>query len=640
MERMSMALSRWFGILLFGIFALSIYSCGGGKSSSTAPAPAPTPTAPSAPVITVQPSNQSAVAGQTAIFSVSATGTAPLGYQWQQNAKNIAGANSTTYTTAPVTAADNGSQFTVLVSNSAGSVTSSAATLTVTGSTASALDVTTYHNDLARTGQNLSETILTTANVNASSFGKVGFHAVDGKVDAEPLYLSAVSIGGKGQHNMLFAVTEHDSVYAFDADDGTILWRVSVLGTGETTSDDHGCNQISPEIGITSTPVIDRSHGPNGAIYVVGMSKDSAGNYHQRLHALDLTTGAELFGGPREIQASYPGTGENSAGGNVIFAPGQYAERAGLLLMNGVIYTTYTSHCDKRPYTGWIIAYDAGTLAQTSVLNLTPNGSEGSIWMSGTAPAADIQGNIYFLDANGTFDTTLDANGFPGRGDFGNSFMKVSTSGKLAPADYFAVHNTIQESAVDEDLGSGGAIVLPDQTDSSGQVHHLAIGAGKDSNIYVVNRDSMGKFDPNKNNIYQEIDGAFPASVFSMPAYFKGTIYYGGVGDHLKSFTIANALLPTTPSQKTSTSFGYPGTTPSISANGTSNAILWAVENASVAVLHAYDANNLATELYNSNASGTRDNFGAGNKFITPMIANGKVFVGTPNGVAVFGLLH
>ena len=193
-------------------------------------------------------------------------------------------------------------------------------------------------------------------------------------------------------------------------------------------------------------------------------------------------------------------------------------------MMNGVIYTTYTSHCDEQPYTGWIIAYDAGTLAQTSVLNLTPNGSEGSIWMSGTAPAADTQGNIYFLDANGTFDTTLDANGFPSRGDFGNAFMKVSTAGKLAPADYFAVHNTIQESADDEDLGSGGAIVLPDQTDGSGQVQHLAIGAGKDSNIYVVNRDSMGKFDPNKNNIYQEIGGAFPAGVFSMPAYFNGTV--------------------------------------------------------------------------------------------------------------------
>ena len=504
--------------------------------------------------------------------------------------------------------------------------------------TTTATDVITYHNDLSRTGQNLSETILTPANVKASTFGKLAFYPADGKVDAEPLYLSSVSIAGQ-PHNILFVVTEHDSVYAFDADSGSTLWHVSVLGSGETTSDNHGCYQISPEIGITSTPAVDRTRGPNGAIYVVGMSKDSAGNYHQRLHALDVTTGAELFGGPAEIQASYPGTGDSSSGGKVVFAPGQYAERAGLLLMNGTIYTSYTSHCDHRPYTGWLIAYDANTLAQTSVLNLTPNGNEGSIWMSGTAPAADSLGNIFFLDANGTFDTTLDANGFPNRGDFGNSFMKVSTAGKLAPADYFAVHNTVAESAADEDLGSGGAILLPDLSDASGQVHHLAVGAGKDSNIYVVNRDSMGKFNPGTDNIYQEIQGALAGQVFSMPAYFNGTVYYGAVGDKIKAFSISNALLPTKATQQTATSFAYPGATPGISANGASNAILWAVENSNPAVLHAYDATNLATELYNSNQSGTRDNFGPGNKFITPMIVNGKVFVGTPNGVAVFGLL-
>ena len=344
--------------------------------------------------------------------------------------------------------------------------------------------------------------------------------------------------------------------------------------------------------------------------------------------------------GPEEIQATYPGAGDNSSGGNVIFAPGQYAERAGLLLMNGAIYTSYTSHCDQRPYTGWLIAYDANTLAQTSVLNLTPNGNEGSIWMSGTAPAADSLGNIFFLDANGTFDTTLDANGFPNRGDFGNAFMKVSTAaGKLAPADYFAVHNTVAESDADEDLGSGGAILLPDLSDASGQVHHLAVGAGKDSNIYVVNRDSMGKFNQGADNIYQEIHGALAGQVFSMPAYFNGTVYYGAVGDKIKAFSISNALLPTKPTQQTSTTFAYPGATPGISANGASNAILWAVENSNPAVLHAYDATNLATELYNSKQSGARDNFGPGNKFITPMIVNGKVFVGTPNGVAVFGLL-
>jgi outer membrane protein assembly factor BamB len=474
--------------------------------------------------------------------------------------------------------------------------------------------------------------------VNSSTFGKVGFLPVDGKVDGEPLYASGVTISG-AKHNVVYAVTEHDSIYAFDPDSGAQLWQVSALGPGETPSDDHGCSQITPEIGITSTPVIDRSQGPNGAIYIVAMSKDSAGHYHQRLHALDLTTGAELFGGPAEIQASYPGTGANSSGGNVVFDPGQYAERAGLLLLNGNIYLGWTSHCDQGAYTGWLMAYSESTLAQTSVLNLTPNGSDGSIWMSGTAMAADRTGNIYFLDANGTFDTTLNANGMPNQGDYGNSFLKVSTSGGLSVTDYFEPYNTLAESNADQDLGSGGALVLPDVTDASGQVRHLAVGAGKDANIYVVNRDSMGKFNPNSNNIYQEITGQLSGSEFGMPAYFNGTIYYGAVADNIKAFPIMNALLATTPSSLTSTTFTYPGATPSISANGTSNGIVWAVENTSPAVLHAYDATNLAHELYNSNQAGTRDNFGPGNKFITPMIANGKVFVGTQNGVAIFGLL-
>ena len=340
---------------------------------------------------------------------------------------------------------------------------------------------TTYHNDVARTGQNLSETILTSGNVSSSSFGKLFVIPVDGKVDGEPLYLSGINVPGKGIHNVLYLVTEHGSVYAVDADTGTSLWQVSTLQPGETTSDNHGCSQITPEIGITATPVIDRKSGANGTIYVVAMSKDSSGTYHQRLHALDVTTGAEEFGGPQNLQASFPGTGDNSSGGKVIFDPGQYAERAGLLLLNGVIYVTWTSHCDIRPYTGWIMGYDENTLAQVTVLNVTPNGNEGSFWMSGTAPAADGSGNIYALDANGTFDTTLTPSGFPNQGDFGNAFLKVSTANKqLAVADYFEVSNQSSENGSDEDLGSGGALVLPDMQDGSGQTVHLAVGAGKD----------------------------------------------------------------------------------------------------------------------------------------------------------------
>jgi outer membrane protein assembly factor BamB len=500
-------------------------------------------------------------------------------------------------------------------------------------------DVTTYHYDVGRTGLNPNETVLTTSNVTSLKFGLLQVLPVDGKVDGQPLYLSNLMAGGQ-QRNVVYAVTENDSVYAFDADTGTQIWKTSVLGANESTSGDHGCSQITPQIGITSTPVVDRKVGPNGTIFVVGMSVDSSGAYHQRLHALDVTTGAELAGSPAEIHATYPGTGANSSGGSVVFDPGQYAERAGLLLLNGTIYLGWTSHCDQDPYTGWLMGYNESTLAQTSVLNLTPNGSEGSIWMAGAGLAADTSGNIYFLDANGTFDTSLDANGMPVNHDFGNGFLKVSTTGgSLAVADYFETDNTISESDADQDLGSGGVLVLPDLTDSSGTVHHLAVGAGKDSNIYVVNRDSMGKFNAQTNAaLYQEIDGAI-GGVWSMPAYFNNTVYYGAVSDTLKAFPVANAKLATTPSVQSANTFAYPGTTPAVSANGTTNGIVWAVENSSPAVLHAFDATSLQ-ELYNSNqAANGRDQFGSGNKFITPMIVNGKVYVGTPNGVAMFGLL-
>jgi hypothetical protein len=260
--------------------------------------------------------------------------------------------------------------------------------------------------------------------------------------------------------------------------------------------------------------------------------------------------------------------------------------------------------------------------------------------MSGAGPAADASGNIYVLDANGDFDTSLNGGGFPSNGDYGNAFLKFSTSGGLAVADYFEMHDQQNENNTDTDLGSGGVMVLPDLTDSSGQVQHLAVGAGKDTNLYVANRDSMGKFNANSNNIYQELDGVLSGGVFAMPAYFNGTVYYGSVGSPIVAFKITNAKLSTGATGQTPNSFGYPGTTPGISANGVSNAILWAVENTNPAVLHAYDATKLSNELYNSNQAGSRDQLGPGNKFITPTIVNGKVFVGTTNGVAVFGLLH
>jgi len=505
----------------------------------------------------------------------------------------------------------------------------------------SATDVVTYHNDIARTGQNLQETILTPSNVNSSSFGKLFSFAVDAKIDAEPLYLSSVSIPGKGTHNVIYVVTENDTVYASDADTGAPLWQVSVLGKGESASDDHGCGQISPKIGITSTPVIDRASGPNGTIYVVATSKNSS-NYFQRIHALDMTTGSEEFGGPTTIQAKFPGHGDNSHNGQVIFDPAQYAERQGLLLLNGVIYTAWTSHCDIGPYTGWLIGYNESTLTQTSILNVTPNGSEGSIWQSGAGIASDGH-NLFFLDANGTFDTTLNKKGFPSKGDYGNAFLKVSTANnKLHVADYFNMFDTVSESDSDEDLGSGGVVVLPPMKDATGKFRLLAIGAGKDQNIYIVDRTNMGKFSPdNDDAIYQEIDGALAGGEWATSAYFHGNIYFGPQGNNLMQFQFSKARLSTTPHSKSATSFVYPGTTPSVSANGASNGIVWAIEHTDPNdVLHAYSAGNLTHELYNSTqAAKQRDNFGSAGHFGTPMIVNGKVYVGTTKGVAVFGLL-
>jgi outer membrane protein assembly factor BamB len=504
---------------------------------------------------------------------------------------------------------------------------------------ASSQDVLTYHNNNARTGLNFLETQLTLTNVNSTSFGKLFVLSVDGLVDAEPLYLSAVPISGVN-HNLLIVASEHGTVYAFDADTGSLLWHITTLKSGETTSDDRGCSQVTPEIGITSTPAISRPKGSNGVIYTVAMSKDSSGNYHQRLHALDATTGNELYKGPVDIAAKYPGTGDNSSGGYVIFDPAQYEERSGLLLVGGELYLAWTSHCDIRPYTGWIMGYSPTTLAQKTVLNVTPNGNEGSIWGAGAGPAADGMGNIFFLDANGIFDSTLNSSGFPSSGDYGNAFVRLTTKGGLAVADYFEMYNGQQESDADVDLGSGGALLLPNMKDSSGTTWQLAAGAGKDGNLYVVNRNSMGKFNSNNNsNIYQELSGVLPGGIWSSPAFYENRLYFGPVGQPILEFQFKNARLLTSAVAQTSNSFGYPGATPSISSNKGKDAIVWAAENTNPAVLHAYNATNLQ-ELYNTNqAANGRDQFGAGNKFITPLINNGKVYVGTTNGVGVFGLL-
>lgn len=508
---------------------------------------------------------------------------------------------------------------------------------------APAQDVLTWHNDNARTGQNLNEKILNLHNVNPKTFGKLFVIHVDGKVDAEPLYVEGMQIPEHGVQNVLYVATEHDSLYAFNADTGSLFWHVRLLKAGESPSDNRGCGQVVPEIGVTSTPVIDRQRGPHGTIYVVAMSKDQQGRYYQRLHALDLQNGKEEFGGPVDIHATYPGHGDTSHNGTSVFDPKQYEERAALLLANGVVYTSWASHCDIDPYNGWVMGYNARTLKQEGTLDFTPNGEKGSVWQSGAGPAADPQGYIYVLAANGTFDTTLNARGFPSKGDFGNSFLKISTSGgRLSVADYFTMYNVEAENDRDDDLGSGGPLVLPPMKDTSGKTRHLVVGAGKDLNIYIANRENMGKFNPRGNqNIYQEVPHAMKHA-FSrpIPAYFDGQLYYASTDDTLREYRFQNARLMAKPASETSLKFNYPGAAPGISADGAQNGIVWATENRDPAVLHAFDASNLAHELYNSNqAPRGRDHFGAGNKFITPMIANGKVYVGTTDGVGVFGLL-
>lgn len=502
---------------------------------------------------------------------------------------------------------------------------------------AQAQDVLTYHNNNSRTGFDNKETMLTLSNVNANSFGKLFEVKADGLVDAEPLYLSNVEISGVN-HNLLLVVTENDTVAAHDADTGASLWHVSALEAGETPSDDHSCNLVKPQIGITSTPVISRPKTGNPIIYLVAMSKDSAGDYHQRLHALDATNGAELMNGPVDITAQYPGTGDNSSDGYVIFDPGQYVERAALLLAKNTVYLGWASHCDWRPYTAWVMGYDASTLAQTSVLNLTPNGAQGGIWSSGGGMAADNEGNVFLLDGNGVFDTTLDGSGFPSEGDYGNAFLRLSGTGGLAVADYFEMYNEAYYNSRDTDLGSGGAMLV-DEKDSTGKAWHLAIGAGKDENIYIVDQTNMGKFNSSSNLIYQQVSDVLEHGMWAVPAAMNASIYFGPKNSPILKFEFSNAKLGAQAAAETANAFGYPGATPSLSSNGSQNAILWAAENTNPAVLHAYNANTLV-EIYNSNqASNGRDHFGDGNKFITPMIANGKVYVGTTTGVGVLGLL-
>jgi hypothetical protein len=507
-----------------------------------------------------------------------------------------------------------------------------------------AVNVATYHNDDARSGHNPNETVLTPANVNAATFGKLFSQPVDGAIYAQPLYVENVRVPGKGMRNVVFVVTQRNSVYAFDADsnEGSSfepLWHVSFIHPEDDITPvpnrEVRSNDIQPEIGITSTPVIDLA---GGTLYAVSKTKERRG-YAQRLHALDIATGAEKFGGPVEVNALVRGLGEGSnPRGYVIFRPLPHLNRPGLSLANGVVYGMYSSHGDRSGYHGWVIGHDAETLRVVQVFNTTPNGQDGGIWMSGAAPAIDSDGYLYLSTGDGSFDPQA------GVSNFGNSFLKLKAeAGKLTLADYFTPYDHLALSSADLDVGGGGVLVLPDSMGSA--VHRrLLIGCGKGGTLYLVDRERLGGFNPaNDAHIVQSIRGAV-GPCFSMPAVFNGRIYMQAGGDALKAFAVSEARISETLVSQSAAPFGYPGATPSISANGIDDAVVWvlrtdAYNEGGPAVLYAYAAEDLSRELYNSNQAGPRDIPGPAVKFTLPTIANGKVYVGTATALAVYGPL-
>jgi len=516
--------------------------------------------------------------------------------------------------------------------------------------------VFTQHGDIGRTGQNLNETVLTPANVNSTTFGKLFAQAVDGQLYAQPLYVPNVTIASK-THNVIYVATEADSVYAFDADSNTgtnanPLWHASLIDAahgaapGATPVDavrGINCNALVPLVGVTSTPVIDPS---TNTMYVVAKSAENNG-YVYRFHAIDITTGAEKSQGSAVVAASVPGTGDASSNGAISFNPQMHLNRPGLLLLNGVVYVGFASNCDTPPFHGWLFAYDAATSSQRAVFMSTPNGSDGGIWNSGAGISADSNANIYIATGNGTFDSTQ----IPAT-DLGDSIIKLFLNGSsLAVTDYFTPYNESAYNTEDADVGAGGVLLLPDQP---GTYTHQLVLPAKGRWMYEVNRDQM-----TVNNLHFCLVNCFTdpqiitefqpeGDSWSAPAYWNGSVYYGGANGRLSVYPLNNGILSSVASSLTSNRIMFPGSTPSISANGSTNGIVWAADVSNYggigppsapAILHAFDATNVAHEFYNTTQAANRDVMGNAVKFVTPTIANGKVYVGTQSEVDVFGLL-
>ena len=503
--------------------------------------------------------------------------------------------------------------------------------------------VITWHMNNARTGANTSETTLTPSNVNSNQFGKKFSYEVDGEVVAQPLIATGVNIDGSTK-NVLIIATEHDSVYAFDADSKqAAFWHVSFIDPahGITTFPvgselDFACC-FNPEIGITGTPAID----PNsGSIYVVAHTLEN-GTHVQKLHALDIRNGSEKSGSPVVIEASVPGSTSDAVNGSIAFNPGIQNQRPGLLLANGLVYIAWGSHNDRTPYHGWVMAYKADTLQRVGVFVTTPDGLPGTgritesggsgIWMSGGGPAADSSGNVYVSIGNGAM--TADKGGK----SFSNALLKFGASNNsLNLADYFEPYDALDQNLGDMDLGSGAAVVI----DQSGPVPHLVVSTGKNGTIYSLNRDNMGKFHVgDDSHAVQTVPNALAQYVRSSPAYWNGTFYVSSLNDHLKAFRFNDGRLPNSPTSQTNMTFPFPGPTPTISSNGTSNGIVWAMQHSGGPVtLFAFTA-DLSTVLYNSNQAGSRDQGPPGTRFTVPVVINGKVYIGGRSQVAVYGLL-
>jgi hypothetical protein len=502
--------------------------------------------------------------------------------------------------------------------------------------------VTTYHNDSYRTGANTQETTLTVSNVTTQSFGKRATFAVQGYVYAQPLYMPGLTIGGTS-HNVLFVATEHDQLYAFDVNSGQQLWRTNFLATSgfryvisPVSSGDVGCGDLVPEIGITGTPVIDST---TGTMYLVAKTKQYDSLTHttsflQTLHALDIKTGLDKVPAV-VVTATYPGTGTGSVGGILTFDPLVEAQRSGLLLLKGQVFVAWASHCDLGAYHGYMMAFNETNLVRSGLYVDTPNGYEGGFWGGGAGPSADSGGSIYVSTGNGRYD---------GGPDFGDSVLRLTWPSSLrgiALSDYFTPWNQQTLDANDADFGSGGALLIPDHPGTT--YPHLLVQVGKEGTIDLVNRDNMGHFHSGSDSqIVQTMPYAI-GGIWGSPAFWNNTAYFGGSYDHLKAFAFDPVSEKLAFGSESPDFFNFPGSTPSISSNGTSNGIAWIIQNDTYgggnAVLRAYDATNLGNELYNSEQNPGRDRVGLAVKFTVPTVADGHVFAGAENQVVMYGLL-